>query len=95
MDPDKKFPPSYCMDDLAMALHVVYTTKSYKEAVLKAVNVAVDADTLAAISGMLAGAIYGYQEELQEWYVNYITQWDEQKVALRAYKLYQLSLSKR
>ena len=43
-----------------MALHIVNYTKSFKEAILKAVNLGGDADTLGAIVGMIAGAYYGF-----------------------------------
>lgn len=47
-----------------MSLHILYHTKSWKEAVLKAVNLGGDADTVAAITGMLAGFLYGWNEYL-------------------------------
>eukprot|EP00919_Chromeraceae_sp_WS-2016_P001881 GHVR01004506.1.p1 GENE.GHVR01004506.1~~GHVR01004506.1.p1 ORF type:complete len:322 (+),score=29.95 GHVR01004506.1:453-1418(+) len=42
---------SYCMDALAMALHCVHSTSSFKDAVLKAASMRGDADTVAAITG--------------------------------------------
>ena len=33
---------------------------SFKEAIIKAVNLGGDADTLGAIVGMIAGAFYGF-----------------------------------
>jgi len=50
---------SYAMDRLAMALHCVYTTSSFEEAVLKAATRGGDADTVGAIAAQIAGAIYG------------------------------------
>lgn len=41
---------SFCMDGLAMALHAVYTTNSFEEAVTKAVNMLGDADSVGAIA---------------------------------------------
>lgn len=43
-----------------MALHILYNTFSYKEAILKAINLGGDADTLGAITGYLAGSYYGF-----------------------------------
>ena len=43
------------------------TTNSYKECILKAVNLGEDTDTVAAIAGGLAGALYGYDSIPQEW----------------------------
>lgn len=43
------------------------TTSSYKEAVLKAVNLGRDTDTVGAICGGLAGIYYGFDEIPSEW----------------------------
>jgi ADP-ribosyl-[dinitrogen reductase] hydrolase len=37
------------------------TTTSYSEAVLKAVNLGLDTDTTAAVTGGLAGLLYGFE----------------------------------
>jgi len=42
-----------------MALHCLWTTDSFEAAVLKAANLRGDADTVAAVTGQLAGALYG------------------------------------
>ena len=41
------------------ALWAFYTTSSFKEGALAAVNLGDDADTVGAIYGQLAGAFYG------------------------------------
>ena len=43
------------------------TTDNYKEAVLKAVNLGHDTDTTAAVTGGLAGLLYGYDMIPKEW----------------------------
>jgi len=43
------------------------TTTSYKDAVLKAVNLGDDADSTAAICGAMAGMYYGYDSIPKEW----------------------------
>mmetsp|Transcript_10923 Transcript_10923/g.9417 ORF Transcript_10923/g.9417 Transcript_10923/m.9417 type:complete len:115 (+) Transcript_10923:57-401(+) len=63
----------YCMDGTCMSLHIIYHTKSWKEAVLKAVNLGGDADTVGAIVGMLAGFMYGWNDYLKENYLGYVT----------------------
>lgn len=79
---------SYCMDGLAMALHVVYSTTSFRAALLKAANLCGDADSVAAVAGQIAGAIYGADQIPAEW-VAAVQQWDRGgDIALRAYKLY-------
>jgi ADP-ribosyl-[dinitrogen reductase] hydrolase len=49
----------YVIDSLEAALWCVGRTSSFEEAVLLAANLADDADTVAAITGQLAGALYG------------------------------------
>jgi ADP-ribosylglycohydrolase len=43
------------------------TTDTYRDCVLKAVNLGGDTDTVAAIAGGLAGALYGYDAIPREW----------------------------
>ena len=57
----------YVVDTLEAALWCVLTTDSYRECVLKAVNLGGDTDTVAAIAGGLAGALYGYDAIPKEW----------------------------
>jgi ADP-ribosylglycohydrolase len=49
----------YVVDTLEAALWCVLHSDSYKECVLKAVNLGGDTDTIAAVAGGLAGIIYG------------------------------------
>lgn len=49
----------YVIDTLYAALWCFLTTDSYREAVLKAVNLGEDTDTVAAVCGGLAGIYYG------------------------------------
>ncbi len=57
----------YVVDTLEAAVWCVLTTNSYKEAVLKAVNLGEDTDTVGAVAGSLAGALYGYEAIPREW----------------------------
>ena len=57
----------YVVHTLEAALWCLLTTNSYKECVLKAVNLGEDTDTVAAIAGSLAGAMYGYDAIPKEW----------------------------
>lgn len=57
----------YVVDTLEAALWCVLTTNDYKSCVLKAVNLGGDTDTIAAIAGGLAGALYGYESIPREW----------------------------
>lgn len=57
----------YVVDTLEAALWCLLTTDSYAECVLKAVNLGRDTDTVAAVVGGLAGALYGVEAIPQEW----------------------------
>ena len=77
---------SYCMDGLAMALHVLYTTNNFKDAILKAVNLRGDADSVGSIVGQIAGAYYGLDSIPEDW-KDTINQWDNEEIGLRGYIL--------
>ena len=57
----------YVMDTLKACLWCVGTTNSFKDAVLKAVNLGEDTDTIGAITGTLAGAKYSFESIPKEW----------------------------
>lgn len=60
-------PTGYVVDSWSNAIEAVLGTESFEEAVIKAVNRGGDADTIGAITGGLAGAMYGYQAIPQRW----------------------------
>ena len=57
----------YVVNTLEAALWCLLSTSSYRECVLKAVNLGDDTDTVAAVAGGIAGAMYGYDAIPQEW----------------------------
>lgn len=57
----------YVVDTLEAAIWCLMTTNDYKSCVLKAVNLGDDTDTVAAVAGGLAGALYGYDAIPTEW----------------------------
>lgn len=57
----------YVLDTLEAAIWCLLTTNNYKEAVLKAVNLGEDTDTVAAITGGIAGILYGYESLPNKW----------------------------
>ena len=77
---------SYCMDGLSMALHILYTTDNFKDAMLKAVNLCGDADSLGSIVGQIAGAYYGLDSIPENW-ITTLNKWDNNEIALRGYIL--------
>jgi ADP-ribosyl-[dinitrogen reductase] hydrolase len=57
----------YVIDTLEAALWAIGTTTSFEEALILAVNLADDADTVGAITGQLAGALYGAAAIPERW----------------------------
>ena len=57
----------YVVDSLEAALWCLLNTDNYKNALLTAVNLGGDTDTIAAITGSMAGIIYGKESIPQEW----------------------------
>ncbi len=57
----------YVVDTLEAAIWSLITTDSYEACTLKAVNLGLDTDTVAAIAGGLAGIYYGIEQMPQEW----------------------------
>lgn len=59
LDPSIFNPNGFVVGSLEIALHTLLTTTSYEEAILKAISLGKDTDTNAAITGALAGILYG------------------------------------
>ncbi|WP_422107240.1 ADP-ribosylglycohydrolase family protein [Winogradskyella sp.] len=57
----------YVLDTLEAGFWCLLTSSTYKETVLKAVNLGSDTDTTGAIAGGLAGLIYGYNAIPEHW----------------------------
>ncbi len=57
----------YIVDSLEAAIWSVINTGDFREALLRAVNLAGDADTVGAIAGGLAGLYYGYDSIPSDW----------------------------
>ncbi|MEX2527862.1 MAG: ADP-ribosylglycohydrolase family protein [Gemmatimonadota bacterium] len=57
----------YCIPSLEAALWAFDTTSSFRDCILKAVNLGDDADTVGAIAGQVAGAVYGRSGIPEEW----------------------------
>jgi len=79
---------SYAMDNLSMALHCVWSTDNFKDAMLKCANMRGDSDSVCAVVGQIAGAMYGVHTIPPGW-IRKVQQWDrEGDIALKGYKLY-------
>lgn len=57
----------YVVHSLIASLWCLWNTTSYKEAVLKAVNLGGDTDTIGAITGSLSGIYYGMESISKNW----------------------------
>lgn len=60
-------PTGYVVNSLGCALQCCRKAHSFEEAVVMAANLGGDADTIAAITGGLAGAYYGYDAIPRRW----------------------------
>ena len=80
------------MDGLAIALHSVYHTSSFGEAIEKCVNFLGDADSTGAVAGQIAGAFYGYSK-INKKFIENLQKWDDGDIALRGVLLYELGSS--
>ena len=76
----------YVVSTLEAALWCLLTTKNYKDCVLTAVNLGSDTDTVAAIAGGLAGALYGMEDIPSEWLATLKRRDYIEKMCVNAYK---------
>ena len=75
----------YVVDTLESAIWCLLTTESYEACVLRAVNLGDDTDTVGAIAGSLAGALYGYESIPQGWRDTLIKREYIEELCQRAY----------
>jgi len=60
----------YLVDTLEATLWVFMNTKTYNEAIIRAINLGEDTDTIGACTGGLAGIYYGIDNIKKEWKKN-------------------------
>ncbi|WP_426313808.1 ADP-ribosylglycohydrolase family protein [Methylobacterium fujisawaense] len=82
----------YVIDSLECALWCVAETSTFRDAVLLAVNLGDDADTVGAITGQIAGAAYGVGAIPEEWFARLA--WNA-RLATTAEQLFEASISER
>ncbi len=73
----------YVLHTLEAGIWCLFTSESYEEAVLKAVNLGGDTDTTGAVTGGLAGILYGYESIPEEWIKGLAKRQDIVGLALR------------
>jgi ADP-ribosylglycohydrolase len=64
---EKIFSTGYVLHTLEASIWCLLTTNSYEAAVLKAVNLGEDSDTTGAVTGGLAGLLYGFDSIPNKW----------------------------
>ena len=57
----------WCVSTLQTALWAFHSTDSFEEALIAAVNLGGDADSIGAVCGQIAGAYYGYSAIPERW----------------------------
>jgi ADP-ribosylglycohydrolase len=57
----------YVLHTLEASIWCLLNTSNYEQAVLRATNLGSDTDTTAAVTGGLAGLLYGWQTIPEEW----------------------------
>lgn len=57
----------YIVDTLEASFWILLNSKDYKEAILTSTNIGNDTDTIGAITGSMAGIIYGVDSIPKEW----------------------------
>ena len=67
LDEDQIQSSGYVLHTLEASIWCLLTTNNYKEAVLKAVNLGSDTDTTGAVTGGLAGLLYGFNNIPKNW----------------------------
>lgn len=78
----------YVIDSLEASIWCLYNSSTYKEAVLKAVNLGEDTDTIGAITGGLAGLYYGLGGIPKEWINSLQSRHEIDKVINKYFEMY-------
>jgi len=80
---EKIYSSGYVLHTLEASIWCLLTTDSYEEAVLKAVNLGADTDTTGAVTGGLAGLLYGLDNIPTKWIRQIARQDDIENLAER------------
>jgi len=78
----------YVISTLEASMWCLLTTGSYREAVIKAVNLGDDTDTTGCVAGAAAGLYYGYGGIPEEWVGNIAKRGEIDDLAQRLYQKY-------
>lgn len=78
----------YVLHTLEASIWCLLTTNDYKSATLKAVNLGLDTDTTGAVTGGLAGILYGFETIPHTWLEKLARRKDIEDLAERLEKVY-------
>lgn len=81
----------YVLHTLEASIWCLLTTNNYQEAVLKAVNLGLDTDTTGAVTGGLAGLLYGFENIPEKWVQQLARKEDIEDLSERLAKQYESS----
>jgi ADP-ribosyl-[dinitrogen reductase] hydrolase len=81
----------YVLHTLEASIWCLLTTNNYQEAVLKAVNLGLDTDTTGAVTGGLAGLLYGVENIPEKWVQQLARKEDIEDLSERLAKQYERS----
>ena len=85
---------AYCMECLAMALHICYTEGDiYTIAILRITSMGGDADSVGSVVGQILGAYYGFSMIPNNWYEP-VFKHDRGSILYRTIKLYEYTIDK-
>jgi ADP-ribosyl-[dinitrogen reductase] hydrolase len=76
----------YVLHTLEAAFWCILNTDNFKDAVLKAVNLGSDTDTTGAVTGGLAGILYGWETIPEDWIEVLAKKEDIADLSIRLYK---------
>ncbi len=76
----------YVLHALEASIWCLLNTNNYKDAVLKAVNLGQDTDTTGAVTGGLAGLLYGYDNIPEHWLSQLARKNDIEDLSVRMFK---------
>ena len=62
-------PTGYVLNTWSNAIECIINTETFEDAIVEAVNRGGDADTVAAVTGGLAGAYYGFENIPERWVI--------------------------
>ena len=77
----------YILHTLEASLWVFLTTDNFKDAVLKAVNLGDDTDTIGSVTGGMAGLFYGFEQIPRNWIDTLVKKEDIEELGSRFQEL--------